>query len=115
MLSVGFSGKIAFPTSAALRIVDPSVSLESVAFLSPGVGVPQQTFRLPTNSGPQDRPRLKGCRFRLNKLGILLLGVGPPVTEMTEDFFSNCRCIYRGECRQLQVGRAASHRDVWRA
>lgn len=87
MLCLG-SVKMASPNSAALRIFDPSVSLESVVFLLPGVGVPQRTLRLPTDSGPPDRPRLKGCRFGPNKLGILFLGVGLPLTEMTEHFIN---------------------------
>jgi hypothetical protein len=89
MLCLGLSVKIASPNSAALRIFDPSVSLESVAFLLPGVAVPPQTLRLPADSGPQDRPRLKGCRFRPEQTRNHFLGVGRPLTEMTEDFINS--------------------------
>ena len=83
MLCHGFSGKIASPNSTALRNVVPSVSLETVAFPTPRVEVPPQTLRLPAGSALPHGPRLKGCDSGLNKLGILFLGVGLPLTEMT--------------------------------
>jgi hypothetical protein len=87
MLCLGFSVKIASPNSAALRIVDPSVSLESVVFLSPGVAVPQQILRLPADSGPQDRPRLKGSRFRLEQTRNTFPGRWPSATRLEAIWF----------------------------
>jgi hypothetical protein len=79
MLCLGLSLKTASPNSAALRIADPSESLESVVFLLPGGGAPQQTFRLPTDSGPEDSPNGRVADSGLNKLGTLFLSVGLPL------------------------------------
>ena len=80
MLCHGFSVKIASPNSAALRMVDPSLSLESVAFCH-HVGVPPQNLRLPRDSGPQEPPKLEAADFRLEQTPNTFFGRWPlPLT-----------------------------------
>jgi hypothetical protein len=63
VIHLRFSVKIASPNLVVLRIVDPSVSLESVVFLLPGVGARPQTLRLPAAKMQNDK------KFRIDTFG----------------------------------------------